>query len=176
MVSELVYIAVGSNIDPGEHIPPAVTAVANSPGITLNAISSFYISDAEGRPEQPQYRNGVIAIETDIPPEILKFDVLRPIETAQGRIRTEDRYAPRTIDLDIILYKDLELHSGSVKVPDSAIWQHPFVTIPLLEIAPTICIPGLAGDLATHAPTSPESLLKVDNSLTHLLQKGLLHG
>lgn len=176
MYSELVYIAVGSNIDPLLHIPPAVTAIADHFDITLNAISSFYISDAVGRPEQPEYRNGVIAIETDVPPETLKFDILRPIETAQGRVRTEDRYAPRTIDLDIILYKNLEVHSGPVQVPDSAIWQHPFVTIPLLEIASTICIPGMAGDLASHAPTSPESLLKVDDSLTQLLQKGLFHG
>lgn len=176
MSPELVYISIGSNIDPVKHIPPALDALRNHPDIDVKAISSLYISEALDRPEQPNYLNGVILIETSISPESLKFDVLRPIEDQQGRVRTDDRFAPRTLDLDIILFGDRVIVEGPVEVPDPAIGRHAFVTIPLLEIAPTICIPGMAEDLASLATMSPEEVLEVDDSLTRLVQKGLPHG
>ena len=176
MPHDLVYIAIGSNIDPIKHIPPALDALRNHPDIDMMAVSSLYISEALDRPEQPNYLNGVLSIETSLSPENLKFQVLRPIEDQQGRVRTDDRFAPRTLDLDIILFGNRVIPEGPVQVPDPAIGRHAFVTIPLLEIAPTIRIPGMAEDLASLAAMSPEEILEVDDSLTRLVQKGLPHG
>lgn len=136
------YIGVGSNVKPEGHVPAALRLLAEQ--VHLVAISTFYRSRAEGRPEQPDYANGVVAIETDRTPEALKAEVLRPIEARLGRRRTADRFAARTIDLDLLLFGEAEQHGPDLQLPSPDIERRDFVAIPLAELAPELRVPGMA--------------------------------
>lgn len=176
MPSETVFISIGSNIEPAVYIPKAIEALRNHPDISDLCVSSFYISDALGRPNQPKYRNGVARFTTSVEPDALKNGLLRRIEHDCGRVRTEDRCAPRTLDLDILLYGDRIIRLDSTTIPDPAIWEHVFVTIPLLEIAPTLTVPGRSGTLIDQLPATIVSELPRDDSLNLVLQEGSHHG
>lgn len=176
MPSELVYVAVGSNIDPQSRIPACLDRLAGHESLHIVEISSFYESPAEGRPDQSNYRNGIVALTTPLEPADLKFKVLRHIEEAEGRVRTEDKFAPRTIDLDIVLFGDRVIDDPDLKLPDPAIWQYPFVTIPLLEIAPDLLIPGTQERLADRASGVDAGNLVLDAALTQTIRKGIPHG
>ena len=151
MAEHQVYIGVGSNIEPEANILNALQLLAQR--AQVHAISTFYGSAPLGRPEQPSFVNGVIEVGTGIEARPLKFDVLRPIETALGRVRTEDPYAARTIDLDILLFDDAVIHEpsapdGALRIPDPEIAARPFWAIALLELAPDLILPGTAMPLA----------------------------
>jgi 2-amino-4-hydroxy-6-hydroxymethyldihydropteridine diphosphokinase len=133
------YIAVGSNIEPQENIPRALLELKTSQHII--AVSNFYKSTAVGRTNQPDFYNGVVKIQTPISPRQLKFDILREIENHLGRVRTSDKNAPRTIDLDLIIYGTLIIDELDIKIPDPAINIYPFVAVPLLELAPNMTLP-----------------------------------
>ena len=95
-----------------------------------------------GRPEQSTYLNGVWEIETDIEPRPLKFEVLEDIERKTGRVWTEDKYAPRTLDLDILIYKGRVIDEPDLQVPDPELAERPFLYLPLGELAPDLVLPG----------------------------------
>src|SRR5262245_53443950 len=94
------FIGVGSNIAPEENIREALRRLTQS--VHVVSISTFYREPAIDRPEDPDFYNGVVAIDTDLPPGKLKGAVLRRIEAALGRRRSADKYAARTIDLDLL--------------------------------------------------------------------------
>ncbi len=134
------FVAVGSNINAPANVRAALRALAER--VTVSRISTVYQTEPEGRPEQPLFYNCVIEIETEIPPLELKSRVLRPIEEALGRQRTSDKYAPRTIDLDLIIYDDLVLKSSDLVLPDPEISSRFFLAVPLSELAPSLTLPG----------------------------------
>lgn len=134
------FIAIGSNIAPAENVRAALHALARQ--THLVAISTVYRTDALDRPEQAAYYNCVAQIETELPPLEVKRAVLRPIEDRLGRRRSDDRYAARTIDLDLIIYGDLQLDTGELTLPDPDILTRPFLAIPLSELAPNLVLPG----------------------------------
>jgi 2-amino-4-hydroxy-6-hydroxymethyldihydropteridine diphosphokinase len=134
------FIAVGSNIDPEENVPKAMRLLAER--TRLVGLSTVYQTGPEGRPEQPRYYNLVVEIRTDLSPNELKRRVLREIERELGRRRTADKYAPRVIDLDLILYGDMVSTSGSLRLPDPQIQRRPFLAVPLCELAPHLVLPG----------------------------------
>jgi len=135
-----VFIGIGSNIEPEKNILRAVEMLGRERRIV--AVSTFYHTEPERGREQPEFVNGIVEIDTDIPPEILKRDVLRPIEDALGRRRSEDAYASRTIDLDIVLYDDMVIERDDLRIPDPDIVRRPFLAIPLFELAPKLVLPG----------------------------------
>jgi dihydroneopterin aldolase/2-amino-4-hydroxy-6-hydroxymethyldihydropteridine diphosphokinase len=104
-------------------------------------VSTFYKTVPVERPEQPSFINGVVEIETDIAPKELKHSILRGIESELGRNRTDDKYAARTIDLDILLYDDLVTETDDLQIPDPDIRQRPFVAVPLFELDPDLILP-----------------------------------
>lgn len=174
MSNETVYISVGSNIDPHVHIPEGIKRLLHHPKLNDLKVSSFYISEAIGRVDQPDYCNGVVSFSTDLPPLKLKEE-LRAIESDSGRVRVPDRYAPRTLDLDIILFGD-RIHQGKrLSIPDAAIAKWSFIYVPLLEINPDIFIPGLAEPLAHMIPSEQHPSLNHDPQLTLTVQEGLHH-
>lgn len=142
------YIAVGSNMDPEKHIREAMILLKRL--VKLTAVSTFYETDpilGPGEPpvrksrQNPPYWNGVWAVQTAMDPSLLKREVLRPIEESLGRQRNHQKYAPRTIDLDLILAEGpMDEESGSAQ-PHPEIRERPFVAIPLLEIAPNLVLP-----------------------------------
>ena len=133
------FIGVGSNIEPERNIRDALRRLAES--VRIVSVSTFYQEPAIGRLEDPDFYNGVIAIETDLPPRILKNDLLRGIEAAVGRRRNGDKYGPRPIDLDLLLYGDVVLSSPDLTLPDPDIFKRAFIAIPLQEIEPDLVLP-----------------------------------
>ena len=134
------FIGIGSNIDPERNIRQALGRLSQAAHLT--AISTFYREPALGRPDEPAFYNGVVAIETDLPPLRLKHDLLKRIEADLGRRRTSDKYASRTIDLDLLLYDDCVLSNNELTLPDPDILERAFVAIPLCELAPDLLLPG----------------------------------
>lgn len=134
------YIGIGSNILPEANIKAAIRLLACR--VRLADFSTFYRTPAEGRPEQPDYVNGVVVIETDLSPEALKHEVLRPIEHQLGRRRTGDKFEPRPIDLDILVHGSHQVRTADLHLPAEDIENRAFVAIPLSEVAPDLTLPG----------------------------------
>ena len=131
---ERVYIAMGSNLAaPAEQLRSAVQALAHLPDSRLIGVSAFYQSDSL-LPGQPRYTNAVAAIETSMAP-LDVLDALQAIEIDQGRERHE-RWGPRTLDLDILLFGDRLIDEPRLKVPHYHMQARPFVLYPLAELAP----------------------------------------
>lgn len=135
-----VFIGVGSNIEPRENIRKALELLSRE--VKILGISTFYRTPPDGHQDQPSFYNGVIEAETNILPAKLKRQILRQIETKLGRRRNEDKYASRTIDLDVLVYDDLTIATDEITVPDPLIAERSFLVIPLCELAPDLQLPG----------------------------------
>lgn len=127
-------IALGSNMgDCRAILADAIATLAHTPGISVIAKSSWYITKAIG-PPQPDYFNGCAILQTALHPQILLENLLK-IEQKFGRVRQEP-WGPRTLDLDLLLYDDLILHTPTLEIPHPRMRQRAFVLVPLAEIAP----------------------------------------
>lgn len=142
------YIGVASNISPEDNIERALAGLSEQ--VTVAKVSTFYRTAPINRPEQPYYLNGAAKILTALPPQRLKHEVLRRIEAELGRIRTEDRYCARPIDLDLLLYGDLRIASEELRLPDPDVLERPFLIACLLELDPDLRLPG-GEPLSRHA-------------------------
>lgn len=134
-----VYLGMGSNIEPEMNILKALPLLAKR--THLIRASAFYRSQALGNNPAPDFINGVLQILTDISPSALKQDVLRSIERDLGRIRSHDKNAPRTLDLDILLYDDVVIAQESLVIPDPKIVEYPWIALPLLTLDEEISLP-----------------------------------
>ena len=131
---ERIYIGMGSNLaDPAEQLRSALTALGQLPQTTLAGVSALYQSDSL-LPGQPRYTNAVAALDSDLAPLDL-LDALQAIENDQGRERLE-RWGPRTLDLDILLFGDRLIDEPRLKVPHYQLQERAFVLYPLAELAP----------------------------------------
>lgn len=136
-----VYIAIGSNLaSPLEQVNAAVTALAAIPDSRMVAVSSFYRTPPLGPQDQPDYLNAAVALETELQAEAL-LDHTQRIELQQGRQRKAERWGPRTLDLDIMLFGDAVIHSERLTVPHYDMKNRGFMLWPLYEIAPTLHFP-----------------------------------
>lgn len=163
-----VYIGIGSNIAPETHMRQALHRLRKVARIV--SVSTIYRTPAEGCPEQPPFYNGVVAIETDLPPRELKL-MLREIEDALGRRRSADRYAARTIDLDILLYDTLVVTANGLVIPDPEIVQRAFLAVPLAELAPDLVLPGDGRPLREIAQMAESAALEPLNDYTRQMRK-----
>ncbi|MNG07536.1 2-amino-4-hydroxy-6-hydroxymethyldihydropteridine pyrophosphokinase [compost metagenome] len=131
---ERIYIGMGSNLaEPAEQLRSAIQALAQLPDTQLVGVSAFYQSDSL-LPGQPRYTNAVAALDSRLAPLDL-LDALQAIETGQGRERLE-RWGPRTLDLDILLFGDRLIDEPRLKVPHYHMQARAFVLYPLAELAP----------------------------------------
>jgi 2-amino-4-hydroxy-6-hydroxymethyldihydropteridine diphosphokinase len=138
---ERVYIGLGSNLaEPLQQLRAALSAIARIPQSSLQAQSSFYISDPLGPADQPRYVNAVAALDTALEPWQL-LDALQRIEQEQGRVRKAERWGPRTLDLDILLFGERLLDDERLTVPHYHMHARPFVLYPLAELAPELQLP-----------------------------------
>lgn len=130
----LSYVAVGANLgDAAQAVERAIGELADLPHSRVTARSSLYRS-APVHAAGPDYVNAVVALETRLsPPDLLAG--LQRIEQAAGRERLY-RNAPRTLDLDILLYADLQIDSAALTIPHPRMNERAFVLVPLAEIAP----------------------------------------
>ncbi|SBT09798.1 2-amino-4-hydroxy-6-hydroxymethyldihyropteridine pyrophosphokinase [Candidatus Accumulibacter aalborgensis] len=139
--SHLAFVALGANlVDPVAQVRAAGAALASVPESSLLCISSMYRTAPVGIRGQPDFINAVAALTTALAAEKL-LDALFAVERRFGR-RREFRHAPRTLDLDLLLYDQLVVDSPRLSLPHPRMHLRAFVVAPLLEIAPQCRIPG----------------------------------
>lgn len=150
------YIGLGANLgDLPRTLDEALAELAALPSMRVAAVSSRYRSapvDAGG----PDYLNAVALVETELAPLAL-LDRLQAIELAHGRQRPYVN-APRTLDLDLLLYGDAQISTARLTVPHPRLHQRAFVLLPLLELAPDLSAPGLGPLSACIAAVSDQSI------------------
>jgi dihydroneopterin aldolase/2-amino-4-hydroxy-6-hydroxymethyldihydropteridine diphosphokinase len=167
----VAYIGVGSNIDPKSNVLAALRMLAENTYIV--AVSMFYRTKAIGSPGSPEFYNGVVRVETDIPARVLKFGVLRAIEETLGRQREDDKFAPRTIDLDLLLYDDQVIQEPDLVIPDPEIAERDFVARPLLNLDPNLVMPDTGEGLENIVNAMPVSTISPLAGFTSKLLKEL---
>lgn len=126
-----VFIAVGSNIEPRSNIVAALMVLTKRTCVVCS--STFYRTEPLGPPTQPPFVNGVWQVYTELGPAQVREALLRPIESELGRRRGEDKFAPRTIDLDLVLFDDHVTDEKDLRLPHPDI-ARPFVCAPILEL------------------------------------------
>lgn len=137
----LAYIGIGSNLDdPVQQIRSALQALESLPESRLVKVSSCYSSTPMGPQDQPDYANAVAALETRLDCRTL-LSKLQQSEQQHGRQRKAERWGPRTLDLDIILYGNDVINEPDLIVPHYGCRQREFVIYPLAEIAPDLVFP-----------------------------------
>ena len=135
------YIGLGGNLgDVPACLERAFQALDVLPSSRLTARSSHYRNAPLGRSDQPDYINAVAVLETELEPLAL-LDQLQRIEREEGRVR-EERWGPRTLDLDILLYGELRIRDERLSVPHPGLPERAFVLYPLREIEPELVVPG----------------------------------
>ena len=127
MSDNRAILLLGSNIDPARNIHKALGLLNRL--LRIRKKSRVWITEAVGS-NGPEFLNMAIEIETNLNASQIKTDIINPVETELKRIRTSDKYAPRTIDLDIIIFNG--------EVLDSNIWNRLFIALPVSEIIPDL--------------------------------------
>jgi 2-amino-4-hydroxy-6-hydroxymethyldihydropteridine diphosphokinase len=136
------YVGLGANLGDREStLRAAVDALAAEEGISVVAVSTLRDTEPVGVGEQPRFLNGVVSLETTLSARAL-LDRLLEIEQRFGRIRVPGEHAPRTVDLDLLLYGDEEMDEPGLRVPHPRLHARRFVLEPLAELAPGLVVPG----------------------------------
>lgn len=134
------YVGLGSNLaDPVAQLASAVAALASLPHTTLVAQSPFYSSRPVGPQDQPDFVNGAVHLQTELSPLAL-LDELQAIEQNQGRVRIQ-RWGPRTLDLDLLLFGNQVIHNERLTVPHRELVNRDFALQPLLDLNPGLTLP-----------------------------------
>ncbi len=164
-----VFISVGSNIEPQKNIVAALRELNGYQPIV--AISNFYSNVAIRDTQQPDFINGVVEIRTATEPLLLKYDLLRRIEDLLGRVRGENEYLPRTIDLDLILYGNLVINSPQLRIPDPNIRIYPFIAVPLSELEPGLILPDSLKPLLDEPIIKRKDVLHLETEFSEYLRQ-----
>tara|TARA_R110002012_G_scaffold148823_1_gene307757 strand:+ start:214 stop:702 length:489 start_codon:yes stop_codon:yes gene_type:complete len=137
-----VYVGLGSNLaQPEQQISQALRAIASLPASHISATSSLYISRPMGPQDQPSYVNAVVEVQTEM--QAVEFlHCLQKIELEHGRVRKAERWGPRTLDLDILIFGTQVIDSVELTVPHYGMKEREFVLYPLHEIAPELQLPN----------------------------------
>lgn len=137
----LVFIGIGSNLEqPKNQVLKAVEQLKKLPDSEFMSASSLYASQPQGPQDQPDYVNAVVALKTHLLPHEL-LTALQSLEQQQGKIKVR-HWGERVIDLDVLLYDELQLHSDDLVIPHPQMHLRDFVLLPLSEISPKQIIPG----------------------------------
>jgi 2-amino-4-hydroxy-6-hydroxymethyldihydropteridine diphosphokinase len=136
-----VFVALGANLaEPQAQILRAIAALQNIPATELLACSPLYSSSPMGPQDQPDYINAVARLQTSLAPHAL-LDELQRIELDQGRVRKDERWGPRTLDLDILLFGQQVIDDERLTIPHYGMKQRAFVLVPLFDLAPDLTLP-----------------------------------
>jgi 2-amino-4-hydroxy-6-hydroxymethyldihydropteridine diphosphokinase len=139
---ERAYVGLGANLGPREEtIRRAVALLAARPGIDVAAVSGLRETEPWGYADQPPFLNAAAALDTSLDPRGL-LDALLSIELELGRERGAERYGPRTIDLDLLLFGNAELDEPGLTLPHPRLHERAFALEPLLELDPGLLVPG----------------------------------
>ncbi len=152
------YIALGTNLgDRLENLKRALGLLNIEQDISVLKISPVYETAPVGGPEQGPFLNACAAIETGLPPEKLLLKMLH-IEDELGRVR-EERWGPRLIDLDLLIYEDKIVNTELLELPHPRLAERGFVLVPLADIAPGLTVPGhnkTVSELLSQLPPTEE--------------------
>jgi 2-amino-4-hydroxy-6-hydroxymethyldihydropteridine diphosphokinase len=130
------YVGLGANLgDRQATISEALRLLGEAEGVDVVAVSTLRETDPWGPVEQPPFLNGAAAVETTLAPRAL-LELLLAVERRLGRVREGERYGPRTIDLDLLLYEDIELGEPGLTLPHPRLHERRFALEPLVELAP----------------------------------------
>ena len=156
----VAYIGLGSNLNnPVQQVHAALLELHKSAKIILNRYSSLYQSEPMGPQDQPDYINAVARVTTTLSPDAL-LDVLQHLEVEHGRVRGR-HWGERSLDLDLLLYGDLQMQTPRLTVPHPGIGERPFVLYPLQEVDPLLEIPGMGKLAALIKRCPPGRLLRL---------------
>lgn len=135
------YVALGANLGPREiTLLRAVDLLAETEGVEVRAVSQLRETEPVGVVEQPLFLNGAVALDTSLSPREL-LERLLEIERGLGRVR-DVRWGPRVVDLDLLVYGDLQVDEPGLRVPHPRLHERRFVLEPLAELDPDLEIPG----------------------------------
>lgn len=165
----MIVLGLGSNISLGnitreENIATAIRHLHDHPDIVVKQVSSLYETEPVGLKEQPSFLNAVIEITTDLAPlELLR--VCLDTERQMGRVR-EVRWGPRNIDIDLLLYHNVEMATATLELPHPRMPDRKFVLIPLAEIA---------GDCIVYKGKTTQALLDVTGDDSQVNRYGTIN-
>ncbi|MHB0912563.1 MAG: 2-amino-4-hydroxy-6-hydroxymethyldihydropteridine diphosphokinase [Armatimonadota bacterium] len=135
-----MFLGLGSNLgDRAENIREAVDRLGALPGVRVVRVSSLYETAPVGLTDQPDFINAAVEVETDLPPCRL-LDAILEIERSMGRVR-DVRWGPRVVDIDILIYDEVECATPELTLPHPRMMERAFVMAPLAEIAPELVLP-----------------------------------
>ena len=135
------YLGLGSNLQsPQQQLQRCLDALAQLPGSHVDAVSPLYGSKAVGPGTQPDYVNAVVQLNTELTPQAL-LTALQQIEQLHGRERGPERWLPRTLDLDILLYGNQVVNEPHLLIPHPRMTERNFVLLPLFDLAPDLVLP-----------------------------------
>lgn len=136
------YVGLGANLGPREvTLLRAADLLAAADGVEVVAVSQLRETDPVGVVEQPPFLNGAIALDTSLSPRAV-LELLLEVEEELGRVRGE-RWGPRTVDLDLLVYGDERVDEDGLHVPHPRLHERRFALEPLAELDPELVIPGL---------------------------------
>jgi GTP cyclohydrolase IA len=128
-------VAIGSNIDPERNVPVALARLGALPSLRILDTSGLYRAKAVGT-RGPDFLNAAVLVETDLEPAALRVE-LRAVESGLGRVRTADRNAPRTIDLDLVLFEGFSGTVDGAVIPDPDLERYGHLAVPAADVAPS---------------------------------------
>jgi 2-amino-4-hydroxy-6-hydroxymethyldihydropteridine diphosphokinase len=140
----------------------------------LKACSNVYQNPAIASEPQPDYLNAAVLIETNLHPQVIR-EKLRQIESSLDRVRTADKYAPRTIDLDLCLYDDWVMNDTELVLPDQDVLVRPHLALSLSELQPEMHFPGSEDTLADIAKKLLPGAQLTDRADVRQIIEGLLN-
>ncbi len=137
----MIILGLGSNMGEREcHLQQALRLLESGGDIRVDQVSAIYDTDPFGVIDQPDFLNMTVSVETKLTPQALLHKCLQ-VENIMGRIRTQ-RWGPRVIDIDLLLFNDVQIQSSDLVLPHPGIMERPFVIIPLRDIAPELRLPN----------------------------------
>ncbi|MDR0805161.1 MAG: 2-amino-4-hydroxy-6-hydroxymethyldihydropteridine diphosphokinase [Enterobacteriaceae bacterium] len=153
-----VFIALGSNLNqPLAQVEAALNAIRQIPHTRLINCSRFYRTKPLGPQDQPDYLNAVVELETELEPEQL-LNATQAIELNQGRVRKEERWGARTLDLDILLFGNQTINTPRLTIPHYDMHNRAFMLYPLADIAPDLIFPDTTPLAQLLAQIPPDGL------------------
>jgi len=152
------YIGIGSNLaDPRMQVLGAMERIASVSNARLVLRSGLYGSRPMGPADQPDFVNAAVGILTRLePPELLRE--LQALERAAGRPASRERWGPRILDLDLLVYDSLQSEDPGLRLPHAGVVERNFVLYPLAEIAPELEVPGIGRVIDLKRRVSPEGI------------------
>ncbi len=159
------YVGLGANLgQPVEQLRKAVGLLGAIPDIRMVVVSPAYSSRPMGPQDQPDYCNAVVGLLTTVEPLVL-LDTLQGIENQMGRVRDGERWGPRAIDMDLLVFSGVVMSSEKLVLPHPGISERSFVLYPLADIAPALKVPGLASVESLRAALPGDDLQRLEESL-----------